>query len=252
MKKLQIILAIFFPLLLTAQQTEGTVTYEETIKLNLEMPEEYAEFASRMPKEHKSLKALAFNSKASLYKNVEKEDEDPANAAMEGGVRTVVHMGQSSESEYFKDLETETSVEMKDFMGKRFLIKGEQKKIAWKLTGEQKAIHGYTCQKATFTDSSKTVEAWFTSQIPVSTGPEGFGGLPGLILEVSMDDGDAVITAQDISLESLPANTLKAPKKGKEVTREKFEEIVAEKTKEMGAQMGGSGRGPVRVMIRRN
>ena len=30
-----------------------------------------------------------------------------------------------------------------------------------------------------------TIEAWFTPQIPVATGPSKHSGLPGLILEVS-------------------------------------------------------------------
>ena len=43
---------------------------------------------------------------------------------------------------------------------------------------------------------TKTVNitAWFTPQIPVSTGPAKHGGLPGLILEVNTDNTSILCT----------------------------------------------------------
>jgi GLPGLI family protein len=38
-----------------------------------------------------------------------------------------------------------------------------------------------------------TITAWYTPEIPVSQGPEGYWGLPGLILEVN--DGKTTICA---------------------------------------------------------
>ena len=79
-----------------------------------------------------------------------------------------------------------------EFQGKKFLIKREP--LNWKLTGETKTLSGYSCRKATATQeftsirTKKTIihniEAWFTNEIPFPYGPEGFGGLPGLILEM--------------------------------------------------------------------
>ncbi len=231
-----------------AQETEGQVTYEEKIKLNIELPPEMAEFADKLPKERKSDMALSFNAEASLYKNVEQTEEPEEMSGGHGGMTFKMRMDQP-DNEFFQDLSSGATTEMREFMGKRFLIKGEVKKYNWKLTGEQKEIHGYLCQKATFTDSTRTVEAWFAPQIPVPTGPDGFGGLPGLILELRIDNDDTVITAQSVSLESIPKSTLKAPKKGQEVTQEEFDAIVEEKTKEMESENGG---GNVRFIQRRN
>ena len=79
------------------------------------------------------------------------------------------------------------------------------------MTGESKKIGKYTCYKATyekeveeatfsfgnFNQAQNTpkkkkmkkvnVVAWFTPEIPIATGPSRYGGLPGLILEVSDD-----------------------------------------------------------------
>lgn len=74
-----------------------------------------------------------------------------------------------------------------------FLIKNDKRKD-WILENETKEINGFVCFKAT---ALKTVEnsagvfhfpiiAWYCPQIPLSYGPNGYGGLPGLILELQV------------------------------------------------------------------
>jgi len=57
----------------------------------------------------------------------------------------------------------------------------------WQLSNERKNILSYKCQKATCTFRGRNYVAWFTSEIPIQNGPYKFGGLPGLILEISDD-----------------------------------------------------------------
>lgn len=64
----------------------------------------------------------------------------------------------------------------------------------WKITNESKKIDDYLCFKATGIYQVKntigtfdhTVTAWFCPSIPHSFGPIGYGGLPGLILELQV------------------------------------------------------------------
>ena len=64
----------------------------------------------------------------------------------------------------------------------------------WKFHNESKEIDGYECYKATneyIVINSKgefrhPVTAWFCPQLPYSFGPVGYGGLPGLILELQV------------------------------------------------------------------
>ncbi|MGC4130584.1 MAG: GLPGLI family protein [Bergeyella sp.] len=55
----------------------------------------------------------------------------------------------------------------------------------WKLENESKEILGYKCKKATTYFRGRNYVAWYTEKIPISNGPYKFGGLPGLILELS-------------------------------------------------------------------
>ena len=64
--------------------------------------------------------------------------------------------------------------------------------LVWQITDEEKEIAGYKVRKAA-TDSygDKGFEfykgkaiAWFTTDIPIPTGPERYYGLPGLIVEL--------------------------------------------------------------------
>lgn len=64
----------------------------------------------------------------------------------------------------------------------------------WILANENKIIDGFTCYKATRTykiknpkgEFSYPVTAWYCPQIPFKYGPNGYGNLPGLILELQV------------------------------------------------------------------
>jgi GLPGLI family protein len=58
------------------------------------------------------------------------------------------------------------------------------------------------------------VTAWFAMDMPVSGGPERFCGLPGMILEVDVNDGAMLITADKIDLKPLTTE-MDLPKKMK-------------------------------------
>lgn len=57
-------------------------------------------------------------------------------------------------------------------------------KYNWQIVNDFKIVHGYRCQKAIYVNSrGQEYSAWFTEEIPISTGPLYLTGLPGLILE---------------------------------------------------------------------
>lgn len=99
-------------------------------------------------------------------------------------------------------------------------------------------------------EGEKTI-AWFCPFIPVSSGPSAFLGLPGLVLEVNIKDGDRTLIAQSVELTKIDKKLLVKPRKGKKVSQDAFDKIVEEKLKEMGAEGSRSGRAVHVISIHR-
>jgi GLPGLI family protein len=115
----------------------------------------------------------------------------------------------------------------------------------WSITAETKKIESFTCYKATqeitiinaaknidgsAKISKKIITAWFSPEIPYSFGPSGYGGLPGLILE--LQDENKLFGLQ--KLESVSANTqILLPTKGKQISSTEYNSILKAKSTEL-------------------
>jgi GLPGLI family protein len=91
-----------------------------------------------------------------------------------------------------------------------------------KLTQETKIINGFGCYKGT--RSNGKVIAWYAPSIPVSFGPKGEYGLPGLILE--LERGKIIFKATKIILNPENELEIKVPKDGKMVTTKEYTQII--------------------------
>lgn len=87
---------------------------------------------------------------------------------------------------------------------------------------------------------TETIVAWYTPMIPASHGPDEFGGLPGLILELSTNNTTMLCTK--VVLNPKEPIAIEPPVKGKKVSREEYKSIVEEKAKEMAERFGGGNR----------
>lgn len=93
-----------------------------------------------------------------------------------------------------------------------------------------------------------TITAWYTPEIPVSQGPEGYWGLPGLILEVN--DGKTTILCSKIVLNPKEKIEIKALTKGKVVSQKEYDDAVIKKMeewREMNQGRGGNNMGTFRI-----
>ncbi len=217
---------------------EGTVRYEITTRLDIELPPEMQHMADQFPSTSTASKLLHFDESTSLLVAAPEADDDEDFSS--GGMRMMFRRSQS-ENALFVDRDAGTSVEKRDFMGRTFLIDGEPETLAWRLTDEQSEFLGYPCMKAIAMRDTVAVEAWFTPEIPVSAGPEEYGGLPGLILVLTIDDARQTFIAKEVTLAPLAEGTIVAPEKGRRVTNEEFTGIVKEKMEEMQKSRGGRG-----------
>ena len=95
-------------------------------------------------------------------------------------------------------------------------------------------------------DTSNII-AWFTPDIPVAAGPFEFQGqLPGLILEMDVNNGRQKFVALEISPKGDIAS-IKEPQKGKRVTREEFKKESDKMMDEMEKNNQGGGRRVIRI-----
>ncbi|MDA0684648.1 MAG: GLPGLI family protein [Bacteroidetes bacterium] len=247
MKRLLPLLLLFVSFSASAQ--EGTIRYDRVVKIDIDLPPEMESMRDQIPTENKTAMLLHFNEFESVMQAAPKEESDDREVRGNGFMFRMG--GQQGENITYVNHDEGLITEKRDFMGRTFLIEDAQPLLAWKLTGEQSEYIGYAVQKATAVRDSSTIEAWFSPQIPVAIGPERFSGLPGAILVLSVNEGQLSFSATEISLESVAEGAILAPKEGRKVTQEQFDEIMEEKRKEMEAQFGRRGNG-ARVIMRRN
>ncbi len=225
----------------TASARQGTVRYDRAIRYEFTIPERMDErLKAQIATQSVTSMVLAFDEATWVIRPADGERRAPAVMTdRPEGLTLRLKMGSTSRSDQETLLETHvdagagTVTETREFMGRTFLITGDQPSWAWKLTGEQSQYLGYTVQKATAMRDSLPVEAWFTAEIPVPAGPAEFGGLPGLILVVTVGDGRTTYSAKEVHPGPLETGALAAPREGEKVTREEYEKIVAEKMKEL-------------------
>jgi GLPGLI family protein len=128
--------------------------------------------------------------------------------------------------------------------------KDEPKKESDKKELDKKELDNPIAEKKTnFLDAIElpkeiTITAWYTPEIPVSQGPEGYWGLPGLILEVN--DGKTIILCSKVVLNPKEKAEIKASTKGKVISQKEYDEAVVKKMEEFremnqGRSWGGSG-----------
>jgi GLPGLI family protein len=244
--------ALLFLITLSAKaQTSGMITYEEKMDLWKNLPPDRQDMKDMIPQYNSTLFELIFSGDESIYRAKKQDELPPASSTTPSGPPRGMGFGGRANRVVYKDLAKDTMIDSRDFMQKQFLITGPPKARKWKIGKGQKDILGYKCMEASFRiDSATAIVAWFTPQISISNGPSDYQGLPGMILQIDMNEGERMITAKEIKLDSVDTSVLVAPDKGKEVTPEEFEKIREEKMKEMGMQRGGPGGGQQMYMIR--
>ena len=210
---------------------------------------------------------LTFNKAESVFYEEEQLD------AMSGATNS---WGKNfSAGDSYKNVKANSQIQEQEFYGKQFLVVDELLPIEWTMGQESKQIGNYMCFKTTASipteqlnwytfswnemrakqrrqqevDSLKAlgqepevqvamtqVEAWYSPQIPVSHGPLEYWGLPGLILEVSA--GNTTMLCSKIVMNPEEKIEIKAPKRGKEITKSEYKQTITSKMEEFRNNRG--------------
>ena len=116
-------------------------------------------------------------------------------------------------------------------------MKDSVRKINWKITTETREIAGYQCRRANaLIMDSIYVVAFYTDQIPVSGGPESFGGLPGMILGLALPHENMTWFATKVTDRAVTPKELYIPVKGKPVDNKGLMNVLGKAFKNWGSE----------------
>jgi len=243
-----VILCVLCAVTAFSQVKQGKIIYERKINMHKRLPPGDESMKNMIPEFNTSKVQLLFTEFESSYKNLPEEQDIRETAGEgDGGNRIIMKFG-GTDDETYKNYQLSKAVEQRELGPKKYIIEDTLRKFNWKLDeeGTTKEIKSYTCRKATGKNSQgATVVAWYADQINCPSGPDQYGGLPGMILELNINDGEIVFTPVEITAQPGDAKLVKAPSNGKKITRPEFQKMLEE---QFGANPGG---GPV-IHIRRD
>jgi GLPGLI family protein len=260
--KIALLSALFAAQVAAAQMKEGKVVYESTQQLNFQFKSNGPEIPN-LPKTITKQYELLFANNQSLWQPLpDMNQEANQMAGPSGGPMISMFRIGGADAVTYHNFETGKRVSERELSAKNYLVEEPIGKLTWKLTEESKIILGHRAFKATadristrtmvtmengetsrkqVPDTSKIV-AWFAADIPVPAGPDFQGQLPGLILELDINNGRTVFKALELS-PKVNASAIKAPSRGKKISAEDYAKEQSKMMDQMMQNRGGRGNG---------
>jgi len=224
--------------------TKGKIEYEKVINTYKILEENFTgsdntvwadAFKKNLSKTASSYYDLYFDNNRSMYKPgrevaVSQRPPDWVN-------------GQANDNIVFNDLARQTTTSQKHVYEDTYLLQDSLRTLNWKISNDTRTIAGFECRKATAVMmDSVFVVAFFTEQILCTSGPEGFNGLPGMILGIAIPRLHTTWYATKMELKELKETEWAAPKKGKPTNNTQLEQKLKVLMKDWG------GRNPQRTL----
>jgi GLPGLI family protein len=238
-----------------AQFKEGRIVYERTSQISFRAPGMNDDVARTRTDKFELLYTLEH----SLWQRIA-EDEEEEQIGEGGGMRIRMMVGGQNDIVYHNFKEAKRT-ESREIFDRTFIIEDSVRKLNWKMSEEIKDILGYKARKATaqrigqrtamqmhngepqrqIVPDTSNITIWYTDAIPVPGGPEFQGQIPGLILEVDVNNGRTTYKAIEIS-PKVETASIKAPKGKKKYTTEEFNKERDALMEEMRQNGGGNRR----------
>jgi len=195
--------------------TKGRVEYEKKINQHKGIEEQaenniwYQTMIKAYPKFINDIYELRFDEKKSVYKLAKENTE---NKYIMWGTKP------TETDDVVQDLQNKTVSTQREVFENTYIIKDSLRNLEWRITDETREIAGFECRKAvTKICDSVYVVAFYTDQIAISSGPESFGGLPGLILGLAVPRLYTTWFATKLELVDPTPAQLNPAQKGKKV-----------------------------------
>lgn len=237
MKRLLLpLLLLLFPFAAMAQFTaQGKINYERRTNIKLKyQTEEQGEFMKsiidKLAPFTISEFSLAFNENQTRYQ-FEKEQDVTGLTFNWGKV--------AKENKVVTDFKAGKVTAQKEVYESTYLVEDSVRRFQWKIEDEVRNIAGYNCRKAvTRIGDSVVVVAFYTEQIMVSGGPEGFNGLPGMILGLAIPRLFTTWFATQVTLTVPDISPLVAERKTKKVNNIQLMEALKKGTADWSGGYG--------------
>jgi GLPGLI family protein len=183
------------------------------------------EMKKAFPKMVSETYVMDFNEEKTVYKMLK---PDPAGKYVWG-------RKPSEDDITVKDMRNGQIALQRDIFEQTYLVKDSLKNYKWRMTNETRTIAGFECRKAvTIISDSVYIVAFYTEEITVSSGPESFGGLPGMILGLAVPRLQMTWFATKVELKEPTATALAPKQKGKTVTWTAYEKDLKKAMSEWG------------------
>lgn len=173
---------------------------------------------------------LIIDNESSLFRIIDRLEEKDN---MDYKISAIINGGTII---YYKNINSKEKIYQAELQGQKFNIQLPFEQYKWEISQEYKYINGFKCYKATTsfekadkgrgTLKSYSPIVWFTPEIPLPYGPKGLDGLPGLVLEATIDGFDYIYSSK-IIFDDNSNNKIENPAKGKTITEDEFQNINA-------------------------
>jgi len=227
MKMKKILLILFITINSLAQKSAGIISYKVKLIENKENSSKKGDsFLSGLSNSFNELNyTLKFNKGVAFFTLDEVMEIDDHKEIK----RAAIFAGNDL---YYTNLKEHIFLKQTEFAGNTYLVTLPNIPLNWIITQEGKSILNFKTYKATAVKiidnkyhPEVNVTAWFTPEIPVSIGPKNYFGLPGLILELQVDD--MLFYARELNFKkSVP---ISKPRRGIKITEDKLEKLAEEK-----------------------
>jgi GLPGLI family protein len=246
--------ASFFAIVAQAQTKEGRVVYERVMQMPAPPGDMPAEIRQQLPKSRTAQYELLFTPEHSLWQYLPNAAAEEQSTFSSGGM--VIRLAGAGNEVTYVNFAQATRTDQREMFEKNFVVTDTVAKVQWKLSDETKPILNFTARKATGTSivtrarmtmengemkreiisDTVPVVAWYTPEVPVPAGPDFQGQLPGLILELDVNNGRNLTKAIEFSPRVASAK-IKAPADGKKLTAAEFAKEREKMMEEMRKNM---------------
>jgi GLPGLI family protein len=217
-----------------AQHTfSGKIEYERKVNMHAQMAEMEGnawieKMKAQLPKFNTTYFDMIFDTSRVIYK--------PGKQVEQNSVFKMFGGGPATENIVLTEFKTNMVKANKAVFDQKFFVQDTIRVMDWKEKDEIRTIANFKCHKAVgrICDTVYVV-AFYTEDLPVSGGPEMFGGLPGMILELAIPRLHTTWTATSIELQTPKEEDFIITEKGKKVTEKELGESIQESFKKWGA-----------------